>query len=178
MQHSGAHESPCEGVTLDQMTGAESSHAFNLHWGDTKQELSRLSCLTHSSLLLPSAAAPSCPFYREILWFSYSCGHKHRNQEWGFGFKGIHCRLQTEASWEPVQAAGSGWQARVEDPSPSKKSRGKWRKRWGTSTPETAFSVETERELGHSNHWWPRTTCWQAQSWTRFKYSSWWGTGV
>lgn len=168
MQHSGAHESPREGVTLDQMTGVESSHAFNRHWGDTKQELSRLCCLTHSSLLLPPPAAPSCPFYREILWFSYSCGHKHRNRERGLGLKGIHRRLQREAnslsptSWEPVQVAGSGWQVEVEDSSLWKKSRGKLGKRCGTSTLEAAFSVVTERELGHSYHWWPRTFCWRA----------------
>lgn len=49
MQRSGATESHCGGVTLDQMTGVESSHALTLHWGDTKQELSRLPCLTDSS---------------------------------------------------------------------------------------------------------------------------------
>lgn len=49
MQHSEATESHCGGVTLDQMTGVESSHAFTLHWGDTKQELSKLPCLTDSS---------------------------------------------------------------------------------------------------------------------------------
>lgn len=40
-QHSGATESHCGGVTLDQMTGVESSRTLAPHWGDTEQELSR-----------------------------------------------------------------------------------------------------------------------------------------
>lgn len=50
-------------VTLDQMTGVELSHALTLHRGDTKEELSRLSCLTDSS---PSSR-PQPPPLTEVI---------------------------------------------------------------------------------------------------------------
>lgn len=71
MQYSGATESHCGGATLDQMTGVESSHALTLHWGDTKQELSRLPCLTDSSpSSLPRPPPPPPP--TEVIHLSSS----------------------------------------------------------------------------------------------------------
>lgn len=46
-------------VTLDRMTGVELSHALTLHRGDTKEELSRPSCLDWFIPLIPPSASSS-----------------------------------------------------------------------------------------------------------------------